>query len=279
MLHAGEYAFASRNQPNYAWWRPLAEIVAVAVLTVAFVAVIGVSLEAAGVDTSSGAADKYFGYGSVVVEILAVLLAVRFIGRRPVASVFTGRPGTKPWVPFAAYALAFVVIAAVMGVVGVVGYGASWDQVIGDIRSDFPLELVVIVLAALAEEMAFRGVFFQAFTAWTKHPAVGAVLAAIPFVAMHPQAYGSPVAFAHYFLDALLYALLVWAFNSIWVAVAVHAAWNTFGSVQALGISNSAASLVAAFAAAAVASAVVIAVLPRAASSHARTPAQRGAVR
>ena len=158
MLHAGEYAFASRNQPNYAWWRPLAEIVAVAVLTVAFVAVIGVSLEAAGVDTSSGAADKYFGYGSVVVEILAVLLAVRFIGRRPVASVFTGRTGTKPWVPFAAYALAFVVIAAVMGVVGVVGYGASWDQVIGDIRSDLPLELVVIVLAALAEEMAFRGV-------------------------------------------------------------------------------------------------------------------------
>ena len=279
MLHTGEYAFASRNQPNYAWWRPLAEIVAVAVLTVAFVAVIGVTLEAAGVDTSSGAADKYFGYGSVVVEILAVLLAVRFIGRRPVASVFTGRTGTKPWVPFAAYALAFVVIAAVMGAVGVVGYGASWDQVIGDVRSDFPLELVAILLAALAEEMAFRGVFFQAFTAWTKHPAVGAALAAIPFVAMHPQAYGSPVAFVHYFLDALLYALLVWAFNSIWVAVAVHAAWNTFGSVQALGIPNSAASLVAAFAAVAVASAVVLAVLPRAASSHARTPAQRGDVR
>lgn len=279
MSHAGEYAFESRNQSNYAWWRPLAEIVAVAVLTVAFVAVIGVSLEAAGVDTTSGAADKYFGYGSVVVEILAVIVAVRFIGRRPVASVFTARTGTKPWVPFAAYALAFVVIAAVMGAVGVVGYGASWEQVIGDIRSDLPLELVAIVLAALAEEMAFRGVFFQAFTAWTKHPAVGAVLAAIPFVAMHPQAYGSPVPFAHYFLDALLYALLVWAFNSLWVAVAVHAAWNTFGSVQALGIPNSAASVVAAFAAAAAASAVVIAVLPRAASGHTRAPAQRGADR
>ena len=76
MSHAGEYAFESRNQSNYAWWRPLAEIVAVAVLTVAFVAVFGVSLEAAGVDTTSGAADKYFGYGSVVVEILAVLAAV-----------------------------------------------------------------------------------------------------------------------------------------------------------------------------------------------------------
>ena len=96
---------------------------------------------------------------------------------------------------------------------------------------------------------------------------------------MHPQAYGSPVPFAHYFLDALLYALLVWAFNSLWVAVAVHAAWNTFGSVQALGIPNSAAGLVVAFAAVAAASAVVLAVLPRAASSRTREPAQRDAVR
>ena len=89
MLHAGEYAFASRNQPNYEWWRPLAEIVAVAVLTVAFVVVVGLPLEGAGVDTTSGAVDKYFGYASVFVEILAVLVAVRFIGRRPVASVWS----------------------------------------------------------------------------------------------------------------------------------------------------------------------------------------------
>mgnify|MGYP002717945378 CR=1 FL=1 len=135
------------------------------------------------------------------------------------------------------------------------------------------------LFAALAEEMTFRGVFLQAFTAWTRNPLIGALLAAIPFILVHPQAYGSPVAFAHYFLDALLYALLVCAFNSLWVAVAVHAAWNTFGSVQALGMPNSAAGLVAAFAAVAAASAVVFAVLPRATSSRARTPAQRGVAR
>ncbi|QNP94779.1 hypothetical protein IA203_04755 [Corynebacterium wankanglinii] len=66
MSHPGQYFFASRNQPNYAWWRPLAEIIVAAVLTVAFVAVIDLSLQAAGVDTTGGAADKYFGYGSVV---------------------------------------------------------------------------------------------------------------------------------------------------------------------------------------------------------------------
>ena len=274
MPHPGQYSFASRNQPNYAWWRPLAEIIAAAVLTVAFVAVIDLSLQAAGVDTTGGAADKYFGYGSVVVEILAVILAVRFVGRRPVASVCAGRPGTKAWVPFAAYALAFVVIAAVLSVVGVVGYGASWGQVFGGIGSDFPVELVAIVLAALAEEMAFRGLFLQAFTAWTKRPVAGALLAALPFVAMHPQAYNSPVAFAHYFLDALLYALLVWAFNSIWVAVAVHAAWNTFGSIEALGMPSSAAVLVATFAASALATAVVIAVLRRVALTQSHSPAE-----
>ena len=97
MSRTGNFFFAARNQPNYAWWRPLGEILAVAVLAVLFTGVLDLSLEAAGVDTSSGAADKYFGYGSVIVEILAVLVAVWLIGRRPVSSVFTGQPGTKPW--------------------------------------------------------------------------------------------------------------------------------------------------------------------------------------
>ena len=127
--------------------------------------------------------------------------------------------------------------------------------------------------------LALAAAFAVTVTVNTGNPLIGALLAAIPFVLVHPQAYGSPVPFAHYFLDALLYALLVCAFNSLWVAVAVHAAWNTFGSVQALGIPNSAAGLVAAFAAAAAASAVVLAVLPRATSSCARTPAQRGVAR
>ena len=124
MSREGNFFFAARNQPNYSWWRPLAEILAVAVLAVLFTGVIGLSLEAMGMDTSSGAADKYFGYGSVIVEILAVLVAVRLIGRRPVASVFTGQPGTKAWVPFAAFAAALAVICAVMSLVAVYGYNA-----------------------------------------------------------------------------------------------------------------------------------------------------------
>ena len=177
MSRTGNFFFASRNQPNYAWWRPLGEILAVAVLAVLFTGVLDLSLEAAGVDTSSGAADKYFGYGSVIVEILAVLVAVWLIGRRPVSSVFTGQPGTKPWVPFAAFAVALVVISVIMSLVGVYGYGASWGQVVGNMGTDFPVELVALLFAALAEEMTFRGVFLQVFTAWTGNPVIGALLA------------------------------------------------------------------------------------------------------
>ena len=150
MSLTGNFFFAARNQPNYAWWRPLGEILAVAVLAVLFTGVLDLSLGAAGIDTSSGAADKYFGYGSVIVEILAVLVAVWLIGRRPVSSVFTGQPATKPWVPFAAFAVAVVVIFAMMSLVGVYGYGASWGQVVGNMGADFPVELVALLFAALA---------------------------------------------------------------------------------------------------------------------------------
>lgn len=268
MSRTGNFFFASRNQPNYAWWRPLAEILAVVVLAVLFTGVLGLTLEAAGVDTSSGAADKYFGYGSVIVEILAVLVAVWLIGRRPVSSVFTGQPGTKPWVPFAAFAVALVVISVIMSLVGVYGYGASWGQVFGNMGTDFPVELVALLFAALAEEMTFRGVFLQAFTAWTRNPVIGALLAAVPFVLVHPQAYGSPVGIAHYFADALLFTLLVWVFNGIWVAVAVHLAWNTFGTVQDLGLPVSAPATAASFVAMAAATAVVIALFRRKTSAQ-----------
>lgn len=263
MSREGNFFFATRNQPNYSWWRPLAEILAVAVLAVLFTGVIGLTLEAMGMDTSSGAADKYFGYGSVIVEILAVLVAVRLIGRRPVASVFTGQPGTKAWVPFAAFAAALAVICAVMSLVAVYGYNASWNQVVGNIGADFPYGFAALLLAALAEEMAFRGVVLQAFTAWTRNPVIGALLATIPFVLVHPQAYGSPVGIAHYFADALLFTLLVWAFNGIWVAVAVHLAWNAFGTVQDFGLPTSAPATAAGCVAMAAATAVVVALFRR----------------
>ena len=52
MSRTGNFFFASRNQPNYAWWRPFAEVLAVVVLAVLFTGVLGLALEAAGVDTS-----------------------------------------------------------------------------------------------------------------------------------------------------------------------------------------------------------------------------------
>ncbi|GEM_PF-898115 len=232
------FPFAWRDQPNYAWWSPLLEILAVAVLTFLFVGVSEATFASAGFDTSEGSAAEWAGYLSVIVEIFAVLIAVRFVGRRPLSTVFaTGQVRQGKWfTPALAYVLAFVIILVVFGTIGVYGYGSSWNHSFDGVEKDLPLVLAALLLAALAEEAVFRGVFFQAFTAWTKRPLVGAVIAGLAFVAMHPQAYTNPVAFAHYLVDALFYTALVVAFDSIWFSVAVHAAWNTVGTVEGFGI-------------------------------------------
>ena len=48
-----DFAFGARQQPNYSWWKPLAEMLTVIVMVIAMTVVVGLSLEAAGLDTSS----------------------------------------------------------------------------------------------------------------------------------------------------------------------------------------------------------------------------------
>ena len=66
----------------------------------------------------------------------------------------------------------------------------------------------------------------------------------------------------------MLFTLLVWVFNGIWVAVAVHLAWNTFGTIQGFGLPTSAPATAAAFVAMAAATAVVVALFRRTVSKR-----------
>ena len=259
-----DFAFGARQQPNYSWWKPLAEMLTVIVMVIAMTVVVGLSLEAAGLDTSSPDVDGWFTYATVIVEIIAVLVAVKLVGRRSAASVLWSGKALRPLTLVAAYLLAFAVIAVTLGLISVYAFGSSWDKAFAGFSSTFPLELVAILLAALAEEMLFRGLVFQAFTAWTRHPLVGAIAAALLFVAVHPAAWSEPLAFAHFFLDGLLYAWLAWYFNGIGIAVAAHAAWNTAASLQDYGVPLSLGGTATQFVAAALAVVVLTVAFRRA---------------
>ena len=65
----------------------MAEMLTVIVMVIAMTVVVGLSLEAAGLDTSSPDVDGWFTYATVIVEIIAVLVAVKLVGRRSAASV------------------------------------------------------------------------------------------------------------------------------------------------------------------------------------------------
>lgn len=162
----------------------------------------------------------------------------------------------------------------VLGTLSVLLFDASWKDSIAGLSVTFPLQIVMIVLAALGEEMAFRGVVFQAVTAWTKQLLIGAALATLLFIAVHTPS--SLAAFLHYLLDGLLYLGLAWYFNSIGMVVPVHAVWNTIGSMQAYGIPGSMGAMLVQFAASTLAVAAVAIAFRRTVQAQSDTAAARG---
>ena len=69
--------------------------------------------------------------------------------------------------------------------------------------------LVALLFAALAEEMTFRGVFLQAFTAWTRNPLIGALLSILLSWQTYAQGQSIVIALGSDTLLALLFAGLV----------------------------------------------------------------------
>lgn len=249
------FPLGSRHQPNYAWWRPVLEIITFLVITVALVFAVGYAMMWAGADPSTDQYGELFLYLTVAVEVPAALIAVKLAGRRPLETVFGTGPAPKLWTVLLAYLVALAVMFVVLGLISVYAYGSSWDRSVAGVTRSFPLTVVLVMCAALGEELAFRGLAFQAFSALTKRPLLGALIATLLFVAIHLP--GSAAEFAHYFLDGVLYSWLAWYFGGIAFPFAVHAAWNTVVDMQDYAIPGSFGSMLTQFAASVTAVAVL----------------------
>ncbi len=78
--------------------------------------------------------------------------------------------------------------------------------------------LMVGVLAAIGEELIFRGLLVKIFHEWTGNIHLAVIIPAIVFSAFHLQFYGF---FGRLLLGVILGYLFVWS-GSLWVPVAVH---------------------------------------------------------
>ncbi|MBW6459177.1 MAG: CPBP family intramembrane metalloprotease [Bacteroidales bacterium] len=78
--------------------------------------------------------------------------------------------------------------------------------------------LMIAVLAAIGEELVFRGVLVRLFREWTHNIHLAVIITAFLFSALHLQFYGF---FGRFLLGILLGYLFVWS-GSLWVPIFVH---------------------------------------------------------
>lgn len=85
--------------------------------------------------------------------------------------------------------------------------------------SGFVVNLVMIaVLAAVGEELIFRGLLQRFFQEWTHNAHLAVIISALIFSAFHLQFYGF---FGRFVLGLILGYLFVWS-GSLWVPIVVH---------------------------------------------------------
>jgi uncharacterized protein len=88
---------------------------------------------------------------------------------------------------------------------------ASWPGLIVNL-------LMIAGLAAIGEELIFRGILVKLFRNWTNNVHLGVIIPAILFSALHLQFYGF---FGRLLLGIILGYLFVWS-GSLWVPIFVH---------------------------------------------------------
>lgn len=94
-----------------------------------------------------------------------------------------------------------------------------------DTIQDLILNIFCIAgLAAVGEELLFRGLIQRILIRWFRSPWVGIIIAAILFSAMHVQFYG----FFPRLLLGILLGALYWYSGSLWTAMLAHFIYDAF---------------------------------------------------
>ena len=106
-----------------------------------------------------------------------------------------------------------------------------------------PIPFVIIIFAVFvqssAEELVCRGFLYQRLRRSYKHPAVAIVGNSALFAALHLLNDGITVlSFINILVVGILFSLMVYYMDSIWCAMAAHAAWN-FTQNIIFGLPNS----------------------------------------
>ena len=167
------------------------------------------------------------------IELYAVLCATALIPAfacslwlwrldRPLATLgFAGRPQVKAWL------MGALAGCGLIGLLCTLLASAGWYRV--TVSGPDPVVLLVLlglVLAALYEELLFRGFGFWAMEI-AAGPAVAIALSSVLFAIAHADNSGAHwLGMVNTALAGALLGVLRWRSNSLWMAWGVHLGWN-----------------------------------------------------
>ena len=89
--------------------------------------------------------------------------------------------------------------------------------------------IIIALLAAVGEELLFRGVILQLFVEWFKNKHLAIIISAILFSAMHIQFYGF---LPRMILGILFGYIFIWS-GSLWIPILLHFIFNGITVVAA----------------------------------------------
>lgn len=130
------------------------------------------------------------------------------------------------------------------------GFSALVATLHGDIHLNFVKFEILPVLALFfavfvqssAEEVLCRGFTYQRIVKSTGKPGIAVFLNALFFAAIHLFNDGvTPLAFYDLLITGVFFSMVVFYFDSLWMAMGIHTAWNFTQSIL-LGLPNSGSS-------------------------------------
>lgn len=239
-----DYAKFPRAFVSYRWYKPLL----VALLGTAFYFAFSVLLMvlasawAGDVNYIDSIAEGYdgmdaytgpgalFELGSIAAILPSIALAALVVRDRPFSSYSSSRGGWN----WGAFLKCLLVAVAVMAVDFAVEYALfptePGDGVVRFTAVGLVLCIVLVPVQCVAEEYLFRSFLLQAFSSWTKLPAVGIVAAALLFAAGHPY---NAIGVITIFCNGLVWGFIAWRTRGLEATSALHIVNNLLAFLAA----------------------------------------------
>ena len=200
-------------------------------------------------------AGEYFIFISIWLGMFLVVLifkgnrpmlkAVKYCSPRQVKSE-DGAVGAKAGGNRAGNNIRGLLIGLALGF-GCNGFCILMSALLGDICLEyagfqpipFLLFFVCVFIQSAAEELADRWYLYQKLRRRYKAPWIAIVVNSFVFMALHLANPGiSVIAVLQIFIIGVLFSLLVYYYNGLWIAMAFHASWNFSQSIF-FGLPNS----------------------------------------